>query len=145
MDQTINDDDLLGRAVFSSRQARKAKRGVVEDSIFLKKPGSVSLSVDRFGFYSEKELTSIQDKNAELRSQKELRRSFYGWVNIKAEKACRNNRKVQATPKEGSNPYHADIILPEGIDRDQQITHARELASNVDVDTTWTSRFNGIK
>ena len=147
MNQNINDDDLLGRAVFSGRQARKANRGVIEDSIFLEKPGSASLSVDRFGFCSEKELTNIQDKNAELRSSqnKPKTRSFYGWVKIKAEKACRSKRIVQVTPKE-DNPYHADIILPEGIDinRDQQVAHATELASN-DIDTTWTPRFNQVR
>ena len=143
IDHTINDDDLLGRAVFSSKPAKKAAKGTVRDSVFLEKPGIVSLSVDRFGFCSEKELTSIQDKNAELRSQKEpKKRSFYGWVKIKAKMAGRSERKVQATPQE-ENPYHADIILPKGIDRDQQIAHARELASNVD-DVIWTPRFNGI-
>ena len=137
MDRTIKNEDILGRAVFSNRQARKAIRGMVEDNIFLERLGA-SLSVDRFGFCSTQELTNIQNKNAEIRSQKESRkRSFYGWVNVEAKIARRNHRRVYATPM-GSNSYHAEIILPKDIDRDEQITHARELASN----TTWTSKFD---
>ena len=137
VDHTIKNEDILGRAVFSNKQAKKASRGIVEDNIFLERQGA-SLSVDRVGFCSTQELTSIQNKNAELRSQKESKkRSFYGWVNVEAKIARGNHRRVQATPMR-SNPYHAEIILPKDIDRDEQITHARELASN----TTWASKFN---
>ena len=114
MDQTIKNEDILGRAVFSSKQAKKASRGKMETSIFLERPGA-SLSVDRVGFCSTQELTSIQNKNAELRSTQESKRSFYGWVNVEAKIARGNRRRVQATPMK-NNPYHAEIILPKDID-----------------------------
>ena len=135
--KNINDDDLLGRAVFSSKPAKRASRGNIDFNFFFHEKSN-SLSVDRFGFCHKKELTDIQDKNARLRSLKELiRRSFYGWANVKAKIACRNRRTVQATPTE-DNPYHADIYLLEGIERDEKIAQAKELASNAE----WTSRFN---
>ena len=140
----IKNDDLLGRAVFSSRQAKKAQKAKVENNVFLEKPGNLSFSVDRFNLCSKKEPTCIQDKNAKLRPVKESKkRSFYGWVNIKAKIARRNNRILRASPTK-ANPYHAEIILPDDKnDRDAQIAHAWELASNAE--PTWTSRFNGKK
>ena len=108
--KNIDDDDLLGRAVFSSRSAKRATKGKIDFRIFFHEKSDY-LSVDRFGFCSEKELTNIQDKNAELR-----KRSFYGWAKIKTIIARRNKRIIQATPTE-YNPYHADINLPENIEK----------------------------
>ena len=137
MRKSINDNDWLGRAVFSSKEERRARSGHIMYTIFLEKKDR-SLSVDRFGFCSEKKLTVIQDKNAKLRSKTESKqRSFYGWAKITVIIACKNRRTVWPTPLE-SNPYHADIKLPEGIERDEQIAHAKELASN----SGWTPRFN---
>lgn len=138
MRKSINDDDLLGRAIFSSRQKKQALSGHIRHDIFLEKQENHSLSVDRFGFCSEAELTDIQDKNAELRSKTESKqRSFYGWARIAAIIARFNGRTVRSTPLE-NNPYHADINLPEGIDKDDQKEHAKELASNAE----WAPRFN---
>ena len=138
MRESINDDDLLGRAAFSSREEKRARSGHIMYTIFLEKEDNNLLSVDRFGFCSEAKLTDIQDKNAELRSKTESkRRSFYGWAKITAIIACTKGRTIQSTPLE-SNPYHADVNLPEGIDRDGQKEHAKELASNAE----WTPRFN---
>ena len=138
MRKNINDDDHLGRAVFSSKQEKRARLGHIMHTIFLEKEGNNLLSVDRFGFCSEAELTDIQDKNAELRSQTESKqRSFYGWAKITAIMARKKGRTVQSTPLK-NNFYHADINLPEGIDRDGQKEHAKELASNA----KWAPRFN---
>ena len=135
--KNINDDDLLGRAVFSSGPARRASRGNVDFRIFFHEKDN-SLSVDRFGFCQIKELTNIQDRNAGLRSlATSIRRSFYGWASVKARIARRNSRAIQAAPTK-DNLYHADINLPESIKRDEKITHAKELASN----SEWISRFN---
>lgn len=131
MRKNIKDNDLLGRAVFSSRRAERAElKGHIAHDIFLEKPGR-PLSADRFGFCSEKKLTDIQNQNAELRSQK-----FYGWAKLQSLTARGSGRTVQATPIK-TNPYHADIILPEGIERDEQIIHAKELASN----SEWKSKY----
>lgn len=137
MRESISNEDFLGRGIFKSKQAKRATKGNIDFDIFFYKE-SKSLSVDRFGFCSKKILSQIQDKNAELRSQtEEIQRSFYGWAKIKAIIARRNRRTVQATPTK-DNPYHADINLPENLERDEKISHAKELAS----ESTWVSRFN---
>ena len=128
-EKIIKDEDILGRAVFSNKRAKKASEGKIRDSIFLEKLGK-PLSVDRFGLCSEETLTHIQNKNAESR-----KKPFYGWASVEARRARENNRRVKATPIK-LNPYHADIILPEGIDREKQKAHARELASN----SAWTPK-----
>ena len=139
--EIINDEDLLGRAIFSSSQAKRAIRGNIDFNIFLYKESN-SLSVDRFGVHcSEKELTQIQDKNAELRSEKEgVKRSFYGWAEIETKLVRKNGLKVQAMP-EVNNPCHANINLPKNIDRDEKINYAKTLASF----SEWKPRSNGVK
>ena len=133
----INNDDFLGRAILSSESEKRAIKGKIDFRIFFYEKNN-SLSVDRFGFCQKKELTNIQDKNANLRSQKEsIKRTFYGWASVTAEIARRNRRTVQSTPT-GDNPYHADIYLPKEIERDGKKAHAKELASNSD----WIPRFN---
>ena len=49
MHAIINDNDYLGRAVFSSGQARKACKGNIRHNIFFEKENK-PISVDRFGF-----------------------------------------------------------------------------------------------
>ena len=135
MDQHINNDHLLGRAVFSKRRAVKAQSGSIRHDIFLEKLNK-SLSVDRWGECSKQTLTDIQDKNADLRSKLCQKKLFYGWALIKVADAKRNKRTVRSSPIK-SNLYHAEIFLPKNIDRDQQIAHAKELA----VASKWEKRF----
>lgn len=136
MRESVNDDDFLGRAVFSGRAEKRARSGCIMHTVFLGQKGNNLLSVDRLGFCSEAKLTDIQDKNAELRSKPESKkRSFYGWAKITVATARKNRRTVKPAPLK-SNPYHADINLPENIDRDDQKAHAKELASNAE----WTPR-----
>ena len=54
---------------------------------------------------------------------------FYGWAVVSSEDALENGRLVNASPLE-SNPFHADIILPDLARemRDEQVRHAQELA-----------------
>ena len=139
MHTAINDEDLLGRAIFSSGQARQASRGNINFNIFFYKD-SQSLSVDRFGFCSEKELTQIQDKNAELRSAEGNKRSFYGWAEIETKSVRKNGLTVRAIP-EKNNPYHAHINLPKNIHKDERISFAKQLATF----SEWKPRFNGTK
>ena len=136
MRKTINDEDFLGRGIFSSGQAKRAIRGNIDFNIFFYKD-SKSLSVDRFGFCSTEKLTQIQDKNAELRSKMEgTKRSFYGWAEIETKSVRKNGGTVHATPTT-DNPYHADINLPKNIQRDEQINCAKKLASY----SEWKPRF----
>ncbi|MCZ0933030.1 MAG: hypothetical protein OXJ52_07750 [Oligoflexia bacterium] len=130
---------LFIKSYFSSGQAKRAIKGNIGFNIFFNKE-SESLSVDRFGFCSEKELTQIQDKNAELRSTKENKHSFYGWAEIETKSVRKNGLTVQAIPEE-NNPYHAHINLPKNIDRDEKISFAKQLASS----SNWKTRFNGTK
>ncbi len=131
--KNIEDKDFLGRAIFSSKGFNKSKK--IRYHVFFRKDDQ-SLSVDRFDFCSIKDLTDIQDKNAEQRSKNESqKRSFYGWAKIQAVHASASRRQLHATPLK-DNPYHADIILPKNIDRDTERMHAKELAFH----SKWTLR-----
>ena len=137
--ESIEDTDLLGRAIFSSKEAKKANSGKIRSNVFTEKLNK-NISVDRFGFCPDKELTNIQDKNAESRSTEKDRRSFYGWASLKAFDARKQNRKIKPTPL-NNNPYHADIILPEDVRmRDDQILHAIKLAEK----SSWKPRCDQI-
>ena len=128
--ENIKDDDLLGRAVFSSRRMKRAKKGFVDFHAFFRK-GSNNISVDRFGFCSDKTLTKIQNKNAKLRVQDD-KCSFYGWLQmtVNTARGVEKERTVKATPTQ-DNPYHADIVLPNTVTDDfERKAHAKEIASN---------------
>ena len=133
--EEINDNDLLGRACFSSKDGKKARLNHIKHTIFLEKIGELLLSVDRFDFCSFEELTDIQDKNAKARSTPESKRSFYGWAQIRTLEACQSGRKVKSSPLP-NNRYHADIILPEDTNEDDQVEHANKLADNA----KWVTR-----
>ena len=133
MRKDIYDDDFLGRAVFSSGQINRAGNRI-RHYAFLEKENN-PISVDRLGLCSEKTLIKIQNKNAETRSKSNTKRTFYGWAKIKALLARKNGRTIKATPI-SDNPYHADIRLPAKIKRDEQVAHAKELATYVQ----WTPK-----
>lgn len=113
----------LGRHVMSSGQARRARRSVPHH-VFLERPGTAEISVDR--------LTTVQPDEALANAEglaAQRGRTFYGWAVLSAEAACRSGRHVRASPTKG-NAAHADIVLPDlaAEKRDEQIRHARELA-----------------
>ncbi len=119
-------NEKLGRGVFSSNQAERARRARVQFHAFLIQEDATEISVDRLTFAPLNEATAIADLTAMARNRK-----FYGWAVVTAEKACDNGRSVIATPKPDSNPYHADIVLPAFSSqdrRDKQKHHAQELA-----------------
>ena len=120
--ESIKDNDLLGRAIFQSKYAKSK----IHPRVFIEKR-NCSISMDRFGFCSDKDLINIQDKNAQSRGSQ---RSFYGWAKLKAIDARKENREVKSTPIK-ENPYHADIILPKDT-KDDLITHATSLAVSSD-------------
>ena len=127
----ISPREILGRGVFSSNDARKARlRRKVTFRIFLESAGTLEISVDRLDLVDNEEAIEIGDNVAANRtcmSNRNVR--FYGWAVVSSEDALRNGRLVNASPLE-SNPYHADIILPELARemRDEQVRHAQELA-----------------
>ncbi len=85
----------------------------------------MNISVDRLDFIKPEEAATFGDSVAVGRNA-----TFYGWAVIAAEDAGGSGRQVAATPLLDSNPYHADIILPDPAaeDRDEQLRHAQELA-----------------
>ena len=131
---------MLGRGVFLDRLARRAERtGTVPRKVFLEREGVVDISVDRLDFLEPEEAAKLSDKVAEGRHLPNGRRlKFHGWAVISAEKARLSHRKVIASPILNSNPYHADIRLPDPVVNklDEQIRHAHELAD----ESTWRRR-----
>lgn len=120
----------LGRGVFSSKDAARARRAGIPKRVFVHK-GMTEISVDRLDLMSEEEAINIARMVAERRGRDGSKRSFYGWAVLVAENACRSGRCVRASPIE-DNPYHADITLPAlaGEDDEEHIRHAQELADD---------------
>ena len=128
----IRRDENLGRGVFSSNHAKRARREKIPVRVFLEREGVAEISVDRLDHAPRAEAVEIADSNAAAREAK-----FYGWAVILAQQADANRREARASPKL-DNPYHADIVLPDSAveDRDEQISHAQELADN----SSWRER-----
>lgn len=114
----------LGRGVFSSKNAKRAKRSRVPAHVFLEKLGEPKISVDRMSVAPLEEVVKVAERVAAGRDA-----SFYGWAIVTAKRIRENKREVVATPLP-ENPYHAEILLPEGAaeDREEQQRHAQELA-----------------
>lgn len=131
----VRNADKLGRGVFSSRHAKRARNGTIVPEVFTERKDAESLSVDRLDHASDEEMAEIGDRIAEGR---EGNRSFYGWAVVSVEAASKDGRKVQASPRL-YNPYHADIYLniPESNERKLlQVEHAHSLA----VESEWRAR-----
>ncbi|MYD60046.1 MAG: hypothetical protein F4W91_03300 [Gemmatimonadetes bacterium] len=120
----IAPEEDLGRSVFSSRDAKRARRSRVSLNAFLEKEGQTDISVDRLSIAPEEEAVAIADNVGTARN-----RTFYGWAVVTAEEARRSEREAIASPLK-NNLYHADIRLPEltAEDREEQKRHAQELA-----------------
>ena len=120
----IAPEERLGRDVFSSNQAKRARRGRIPINVFLEREGEALLSVDRLDLAPPKEAVEVADRVAAARS-----RTFYGWAVVWTKTAGSNGRKVTASPQL-DNRYHADIVLPDLAveDREEQKRHAQELA-----------------
>ncbi len=120
----IAPEEELGREVFSSKDAKRARRSRVSLNAFLETEGQTDISVGRLSIAPAEEAVAIADNVGATRS-----RTFYGWAFITAEEARRNRREAIASPLD-NNPYHADIRLPDlaAEDREEQKRHAQELA-----------------
>lgn len=118
--------ESLGRGVFSSSNASRARRSGIPKRVFLEHKGKTEISVDRLDLMSEVEAVEMARAVADNRGA-----NFYGWAVLVAERACRSNRRVRASPT-AENPYHADIILPDSVvqDYEEQVRHAQELADD---------------
>ena len=122
--ERVRPQEELGRGVFSSKNAKRAKRSRAPAHVFLEKLGEPKISVDRLSVAPLEEVVKIAERVAGVRGA-----SFYGWAIVAAKRIRENCREVVATPLL-DNPYHADILLPDGAaeDREEQQRHAQELA-----------------
>ena len=120
----IGQDEELGRGVFSRSTAKRAERSVPK-SVFLEKKGEPKLSVDRLSVAPVDEAVEIAEGVASNRTNA----TFCGWAFLTSSSARENGREALASPLE-SNPYHADIVLPEAAveDPEEQKRHAQDLA-----------------
>ena len=122
----IDPDEDLGRSVFSSSHAKRARRSRIPHHVFLEKEGENKISVDRLSIAPSDAALVLAEKTADSRNA-----SFYSWATLVANKAETNGRRVVSSPMPiQDNPYHADIILPDSVeeDREEQKRHAQELA-----------------
>ena len=117
-------DELLGRRVSSSREARRAERNV-RAGVFDPGEGMPRISVDRLSVAPSSEITEIAREHDRNR-----KRTFYGWAAIGVKSASANGRRVVATPIPEVNLYHADIELPDDVANDeyQRARHLQQLA-----------------
>lgn len=134
MDDEVEPSELLGRGVFSGKEARDAaNKGLIRASVFSGWDAAGRLSVDRLTKATPAEAVENGEAVARKRSTTKHKRSFYGWAVVSALDAERNNRHVEATPQEG-NPHHADVVLPDQdrMARERRLDHALDLASHAE-------------
>ena len=105
---SLDKSELIGRGIFSSDHARKAKKNRIPPEVFLERIGVDKISVDRLSCDSLSVFVQIGEKVAKNRSNG--KRNFYGWAVLMVQDAESSNRKVESSPIEGNN-YHADICL----------------------------------
>ena len=109
----VPDWELLGRGVFSSRQAKMCRSNDgMPALVFHEADGVRTLSVDRLSVAPEEAAIENGERVAAARGEG---RSFYGWALINAEPAASEECRAIVSPTwevDGSNPYHADIVLP---------------------------------
>ena len=132
---TVGDLEELGHEIFTSGEKRRAARGEVPHSVFHERI-KTEISVDRLAYAPEQFAVALGDQRAAALGSN---RSFYGWVAIAASDAADSGRKVTASPpRDGSNPYHADIELPEIVNvcNAKHEFHTLELADRA----YWKSR-----
>ncbi len=122
--EDIAPHEELGRGLSSSRNARRARRSNLPITEFWPRANESGISVDRLTEAGSAEALRIAD-----RRDAERGRTFYGWAVLVAEAAGQNGRRVVATPIPDTNPYHAEIVLPESAarDGDELRRHAQQL------------------
>lgn len=129
----LDKNELIGRGVFSSKLAVKARKKVVGHQAFLEHVSVDRISVDRVTQAPLSFFIGIGNRIASTR--RNGKRNFYGWAVLKVEDAESEFRKVESTPIDG-NPHHADICLlnlPNDHNRRSvQIDHAVALAADAE-------------
>ena len=132
--ERIEDGETLGRSVFRSTAAKRAKRdGTIIRDVFLVRREDDSVSVDRMDYEAAETMAALADARGRERGD-----TFYGWASLSASEARADDaefaRVVRATPLP-DNPCHADIVmlisaeLSDEERRDVQKQHAVALAA----------------
>ncbi len=122
----VEDDEELGRSVFSGRQSRTAANSGVPFHVFLERAGEREISVDRLTLAPLAEVTA----NAiGVAAQRNPPRNFYGWAVVGSGQVRQAGYEVRDSPLP-DNRYHADIVLPDNAfeNADVQRQCAIELA-----------------
>ena len=143
----IQQFDLLGRDVKSSRVYRKIRNKKPVPESFRDRKSPCELSVNRLTpepnqeppadhpyLASDKTIEKISVRNASANGQ-----NFYGWIVLLVKDVRKNGRSVRATPSD-DNKSHADIILPKDAEEDDELRerHIMELVANIE----WRPRPN---
>ena len=132
----VTETEELGRGVFSSQQARLSRQNSVPASVFRERDGHREISVDRLSLASVDQAVKNGDAISKTRGPN---RTFYGWAVIPAIDMRNIGCDVEAAPlADGTNPYHANIILPEAAiaDSGEQDQYTQRLA----IKASWKDR-----
>ena len=132
----ITDTEELGRGIFSGQQARLSRQHGIPASVFRERDGHRGISVDRLSVAPIDQAVKNGEAIANARGPN---RTFYGWAVISATDVRKIGCDVEAAPlADGSNPYHANIILPESVvaDSGEQDQYAQRLA----IKASWKER-----
>lgn len=128
--------ERLGRRIFQSDKAKRARRDPAGDpkpmfdfrAFVDKHPG---ISVDRLDYASVAQLTEIAD--AELLPGQDR---FFGWFVIEARVAAEKYKPLGS--KKDTNPFHADLWLPEAAISDP--AERKALALDLAQASRWQER-----
>ncbi len=117
----------VGRAVFQSRDWKRALKGEVSQTVFINSKSPVEISVHILNIAPDKTIAKICDSDAKRRGEN---RRFYGWAELPVADASESGRTVRASPQPG-NEWHANIVLPcKAGEKIQRERHANQLAKN---------------
>lgn len=108
----VDDDEILGRGVFSSTYSNGKKKL----SFFTRELASClgTMSVDRLTHADKSTLCRVHDDDAAKRGQG---RQFYGWYTFETSVARDIGLDAVPSPSTDSrNIWHANLIVPEGDD-----------------------------
>ena len=119
----VADQEILGRRIISSRDARRASRNTIIPTVFIDDHPVTDISVDRIYVSFENEVLNVAV------DETPSDRNFYSWAKLMAKQA----RCMKCCVKQSrtcKNRFHADIILPSSVsgDTDAEIEKAKELA-----------------
>lgn len=128
----LEDDDPLGRRVFSERRAKRAANNKIVPDLFEQK-GANSLSVDRLDHAPDAEMATIADNTSNQDN------GLYGWAVVTVEKAAQSGRSVSPTPQL-DNRYHADIELNLSADAERKKHESKRHATELAAVARWRPR-----